>query len=146
MRFKFFWNHCNCSLFCMVVLFRMFCRCYVGVPLVFRGVSLVFCCSPTVLGCSAIPPVSQVPLFHVLVFLVLLCALDQGCNYLLTGTSKILIKVLMSSKLTLNWKIKMKHISLKEFITLAWDCSYSMWRRFKVISNSHKINNWSSLY
>ena len=44
--------------------------CYVGIPLVFWIVSLVFrvmfSCSATVPGCSAVPPVFRVPVFLVL--------------------------------------------------------------------------------
>ena len=44
----------------MVPLFR-------GVPLVFR---VMYSCSATVLGCSAVPPAFRVPLFRVPVFRV----------------------------------------------------------------------------
>ena len=48
---------------------------YVGIPLVFWDVLLVFqvmfSCSAIVPGCSAVPPVFRVPLFHVLAFLIL---------------------------------------------------------------------------
>ena len=57
------------------VVLEVFLWCYVGIPLVFWGVPLVFrvmfSCSATVPECSAVPPVFQVPLFRVPVFLVL---------------------------------------------------------------------------
>ena len=52
------------------VVLGVFYWCYVGIPLVFWGVSLVFQvmfrCSATIPGCSALPPLIRVPAFLVL--------------------------------------------------------------------------------
>ena len=57
------------------VVLRVFHLCYVGIPLIFWGVPLVFMkmfsCSAPVPWCFAIPPVFRVPLFRVPAFLVL---------------------------------------------------------------------------
>ena len=55
---RFVWLRCS----------GVFHSCYVGIPLVFCGVPLVFrvmfSCSATVSGCSAVPPVFRVPAFR----------------------------------------------------------------------------------
>ena len=53
------------------VVLGLFHWCYVGIPLVFWDVPLVF---QVKFSCSAVPPVFHVPLFRVLAFLVLLYA------------------------------------------------------------------------
>ena len=51
------------------VVMGVFHLCYVGIPLIFWDVPLVFrvmfSCSATVPGCSAVPPVFRVPLLRV---------------------------------------------------------------------------------
>ena len=58
------------------VVLRVLHLCYVGIPLIFWGVPLVFMkmfsCSAPVPGCFAVPPVFRVPLFRVPALLVII--------------------------------------------------------------------------
>lgn len=147
MRFKF----CLKSLQLFFVLYGsvvqdvllVLCCCSVGIPGCFIGVLLfphcsgLFCYSTGVP--SSIVSCSGVPSFIVCLGSGLKLSIDRykQNSYLSADVIKAYTELKNKNE---------TDISLKEFITLAWDCSYSIWRRFKVISNSHKINNWSSLY